>query len=82
MVMFSSGCVFGLSSLTGSHRSRCLVQAARHILLGPAQAMKKPLVRATRTGNAGIMGVTRMTPRLAAYIACQVCLISVSLDVN
>lgn len=54
--LLSSGCVFGLSSLTRSHNSRSLVQAAHHTLLGPAKAMKRPLVRATRTGNAGIMG--------------------------
>ncbi|KAJ3558599.1 hypothetical protein NM688_g829 [Phlebia brevispora] len=47
------------------------IRCARHILLGHGKAIQRPAVRKGKSGNAEIMGVKRVTPRIAAYIGIQ-----------
>ncbi|PSS34060.1 hypothetical protein PHLCEN_2v1905 [Hermanssonia centrifuga] len=47
------------------------IRVARHILLGPKKAINTLATPKGHGGNAKIMGIRAMTPRLAAYIAVQ-----------
>jgi hypothetical protein len=46
------------------------MQAYKHIFTSPSSVVKEP--KATRSGNARIHGMTRVTPASIAYIATQV----------
>jgi hypothetical protein len=54
----------------GSSLGYC--QAYKHIFTSPSSIEKE--VKATRSGNARIHGMTRVTTASLAYIATQVCL--------
>ncbi|KIM74367.1 hypothetical protein PILCRDRAFT_14512 [Piloderma croceum F 1598] len=54
----------------GLFRSALLVSAYKHIFTSPSSVEKEP--KATRSGNAWIHGMTRVTPASIAYIATQV----------
>jgi hypothetical protein len=47
------------------------VQAFKHIFTSPSSVEKE--VKATRSGNARIHGMTPVTPASLAYVATQVC---------
>ena len=53
------------------------VQAFKHVFTSPSSVDKEP--KATRSGNARIHGMTRITRASIAYIATQVCTIVVCL---
>ncbi|KAF8227559.1 hypothetical protein L208DRAFT_1296371 [Tricholoma matsutake] len=55
----------------GLFRSRILVWAFKHIFTSPSLVEKE--VKATRSGNAHIHGMTRVTTASLAYVAMQVC---------
>lgn len=46
-------------------------QAYKHVFTSPSSVEKEP--RATRSGNARIHGMTKVTPASIAYVATQVC---------
>jgi len=50
---------------------RSLMQAYKHVFTSPSSVEKE--VKATRSGNARIHGMTRVTPASLAYVATQVC---------
>ena len=50
------------------------IQAFKHIFTSPSSVEKE--VKATRSGNARIHGMTRVTTASLAYVATQVCLAS------
>ncbi|KAJ2911745.1 hypothetical protein MD484_g8668, partial [Candolleomyces efflorescens] len=54
----------------GLFRSRILIQAFKYIFTSPSSTEDVP--RATRSGNARIHGMTRVTPASLAYVATQV----------
>ncbi|KAH7919885.1 hypothetical protein BV22DRAFT_1050765 [Leucogyrophana mollusca] len=54
----------------GLLRSQILVSAYKHIFTSPSSVDREP--KATRSGNARIHGMTRVTPASIAYIATQV----------
>jgi hypothetical protein len=54
----------------GLFRSSLLVSAYKHIFTSPSSVEKEP--KATRSGNARIHGMTKVTPASIAYIATQV----------
>jgi hypothetical protein len=54
----------------GLFRSMLLVSGYKHIFTSPSSVDKEP--KATRSGNARIHGMTRVTPASIAYIATQV----------
>jgi len=65
--------LFGLvltSSQSSLHYSLHCLQAYKHIFTSPSSVEKE--VKATRSGNARIHGMTRVTPASLAYIATQV----------
>ena len=47
-------------------------KAYKHVFTSPSSVDREP--KATRSGNARIHGMTRVTPPSIAYIATQVCL--------
>ncbi|KAF8074942.1 hypothetical protein FPV67DRAFT_1559560 [Lyophyllum atratum] len=54
----------------GLFRSSLLVTAYKHVFTSPSSVDKEP--KATRSGNARIHGMTRVTPASIAYVATQV----------
>jgi hypothetical protein len=60
------------------HISKCkrwqvwVSQTYKHIFTSPSSVEKEP--KATRSGNARIHGMTRVTPASIAYATTQVCL--------
>jgi len=52
------------------------LQAYKHIFTSPSSVEKE--VKATRSGNARIHGMTRVTPASLAYVATLVCMPSIS----
>ena len=53
------------------YRLLCHVQAFKHIFTSPSSVEKE--VKATRSGNARIHGMTRVITASLAYVAMQVC---------
>jgi len=54
----------------GLFRSKILVFAYKHIFTSPSSVEKEP--KATRSGNARIHGMMKVTPASIAYVATQV----------
>jgi hypothetical protein len=54
----------------GLLRSRILVSAYKHVFTSPSSVEKE--LKATRSGNARIHGMTKVTPASIAYVATQV----------
>jgi hypothetical protein len=62
-----------------SSRRRCIsfhslfvTQAVKHVYQGAGGALEGPGAHKGRAGNAAINGITALTPRDIAYVACQV----------
>ncbi|EPQ54114.1 hypothetical protein GLOTRDRAFT_26664, partial [Gloeophyllum trabeum ATCC 11539] len=55
--------------LFGGH---VMIRCAKHLLVGPASALRPTGYKKGRAGNAKVMGVNSITPRIIAYIAVQV----------
>lgn len=61
------------------HVKVCSPEAFKHIFTSPSSVDKEP--KATRSGNARIHGMTSVTIPSLAYVATQVCLLSLQWDV-
>lgn len=57
--------------LEGLFESSVLLKVARHIFVAPSSADEE-CMRSTRTGNAALNGMTKITPATIAYVATQV----------
>jgi hypothetical protein len=65
---------FGYTYSSNLYCSSHYLQAYKHIFTSPSSVEKE--VKATRSGNARIHGMTRVTTGSLAYVATQVCLAS------
>jgi hypothetical protein len=71
--LFCSAILLSVSLISNvsDRRYRNGAQAYKHIFTSPSSVDQEP--KATRSGNARIHGMTRVTPASIAYIATQVC---------
>ncbi|RDB18121.1 hypothetical protein Hypma_000639 [Hypsizygus marmoreus] len=56
---------------TGLLMGHVMLRVAKHILQGPSASLERPGFHRGKRGNASIMGVTSVTPRIIAYLAVQ-----------
>jgi hypothetical protein len=71
--LLESHVMFAVSSpLARNYMLTCVSQTSRHIYQGPTAALQEPGFTRGKAGNAALNGISALTDRDVAYVACQV----------